>query len=431
MSIINSFEEIMKNMINPLDNPDFFAMIMAQRGGKYSLSHGYYLGQNTIADWIDLWNFVFDEYFKNVKTEENENIMHLIRESKKNGGKLSIDELKKHDLDKILGTCIDISVPTDNSIWFYFSSKNINPNLSTEHIPSKEVRHRLYLTIDARNRVEMAKKIVEKCTLKGLPYRFKISYSKYKRQENMQSDTMVMYLSEEQQVVEYVNIINEIFEENPKLKDSAHKVSPHLGMIGDYIGYGFEPKLDNSMKTSYSVLLEKMLGKINLKKMALDIFSRLSEDSESILQKEIVDPTKALTSKPNSINSLKLEDKVEYRRIRDLLYCYLYDKKQPEIRTEDVEKIKTYLSNYFRLNGMQCNEIKEIKLHIYSQICQEYPRLLEDKNMYGLVNYAKQLKQQILPSQNGNADALYGVRYGEPTIENNQTLEEKKMGSRR
>ena len=53
---------------------------------------------------------------------------------------------------------------------------------------------------------------------------------------------------------------------------------------------------------------------------------------------------------------------------------------------------------------MECNVLKlKILSYINSQIYKEYLKLLEDKNMYGLINYIKLFKQQFLSSQNNQA----------------------------
>ena len=131
-----------------------------------------------------------------------------------------------------------------------------------EAIHKESVKHRIYLTVDDEYRPIMAQEIIKKCEEQGIPYYFKVFYSPREHQYNQQSDTMVLYLENDRQVVQYVNFINEIIEQNPEMTKHIHKPSPHLGIVNEFIGYGFEPQFQvNGDRVSYSQFMQNVIYK--------------------------------------------------------------------------------------------------------------------------------------------------------------------------
>ncbi len=289
MKKIESFKELKSIMINPLNNPDFYALLLGddryrvkpKSVGHFSLCNSYDIGCSDKNDYYTLWNIIIDQYLKNVDykrfiecypnstLESFENVKKLLlnalasQNNLENFIKRNIDSLRK-----MLGITKDLEV--DNGGWFYFKSQYLNPNLDADSIRLGNIKHRLYLTADSNNRVCIANKIVEKCNQKNLPYNFKILMDFRKNVTNRQSDTVVIYLTDEIQVVEYINFINDIIDENEELKKHIFKPSPHLGIINDYLGYGFEPNLHEE-RLSYSALLREAVKNIPFESIANNI----------------------------------------------------------------------------------------------------------------------------------------------------------------
>ena len=61
-----------------------------------------------------------------------------------------------------------------------------------------------------------------------------------------QDDTLVMYVDNEERLIEYINILNEMIDNNKEYQENIHEPSAHLYGIDKRIGYGFEPKTHES-----------------------------------------------------------------------------------------------------------------------------------------------------------------------------------------
>ena len=76
--MIKDFNEIMENMINPLENPDFYALLMADNryygyiidDGAFSMCHNYDLGSTTIETYHRLLSVALKEYLLNMNSYE-------------------------------------------------------------------------------------------------------------------------------------------------------------------------------------------------------------------------------------------------------------------------------------------------------------------------------------------------------------------------
>lgn len=383
--MIKDFNEIMENMINPLENPDFYALLMADNryygyiidDGAFSMCHNYDLGSTTIETYHRLLSVALKEYLLNMNSYEeyrkkypnaSEKSFFNMQKSFTNlinsPDKLS-SFLKKHHkkIEQILGL---MSHTDENGKlkpigWMYFKSHHLNPNNEHHPIRSSNVRHRLYLTVDAEKRAEITKRLIEECNKRQLPYNFKVHINFKTGRGNQQSDTIVIYLETEEQVVKYTNLINEIIENSLELKSHIHKPSPHLGIINNYIGYGFEPKLASG-KTSYSKLLKQAIPFSLVKNIAKNILQILSNNDLK-----------------NAENYLNLANKV-----------------QKEGSIEDIDRLKKLYEKYFRRENLKLDEIEEIRKQIIYSLIKAYPNM-PINNMFGIdvekIKYEMQLDE--------------------------------------
>ena len=399
MAKFKSFDDIRAVMTNPLDNPDFYAMLigdtrykgMLEDIGAFSICHNYELGSTTHESWFALWKLAIKEYLDNITYEEFKKRYSNSTEEQFQSINKMIKKLSKsrqefanwtpeniYGLKKLLAvgsTSIDekSKFPIDVG-WFYFRSQVLNPGDIQSEINTGNIKHRLYLTVDSENREKMASRIIEKCKEKRLPYEFKVHINFKKKKQNQQSDTIVIYLSEEEQVVEYVNFINEILEEDKDLKAHTHKASPHLGIIDEYIGYGFEPQLEGD-KTSYSKLLKKVTSGCRTKEMAIRIFSFLS-DKNARRMYDGSTPKGMRVYKPSEWEDIKLEAPERYEELLEII-------KSGKPTSEEYEMIRKYLSRYFKLENMEVDEIHTLRDHISKELVKVYPQLPED-NMFNI-----------------------------------------------
>lgn len=122
---------------------------------------------------------------------------------------------------------------------------------------SQKVEHRLYLNLESVDIHLVAKRFIEKCDEKSLPYYFK--FSPYADRD----DTFVIYSSTEN-LKEYISILKEIEKEYPDMLSLKNPPPLLTGKIDSFIGYGSEPLKSgqesfNSVRTKH---IEDCLKKI-------------------------------------------------------------------------------------------------------------------------------------------------------------------------
>lgn len=396
MSKFTNFEMLMENMINPLDNPEFYGLILGddrwRNYGAFSLCHDFDLGCTTIENYHGLLALALEKFVENTSEEEfkkkfkyNGNYKKLQEYFKKiinaNDKQRALIKFASHKPNESLvkkGLQLGEQISDGKIIssgWFYFKSHALNPQLCEKHIHSDDVKHRLYITIDADDRAEMARNIIEQCEQRGIPYNFKIYKNFHGKKSNQQSDTMVIYLATEEQVVEYANFIDEIIQENPNLKTHIHSPSPHLGIISEYLGYGFEPKLENG-KTSYSKMLKEAVGSISIeerRKIAINSMTPLTDNKkwEHMISYR---PNIESYLLPSEMWKIKLENPQYYREIIGLL-------QKGDKTPEESEKVRNALSTYYRRCENDLEEIQKLRELLVEGIIRVYPQLPVD-NMF-------------------------------------------------
>lgn len=407
---MKDFNEIMDNMVNPLENPDFYALLMADNRyyssigdvGAFSMCHNYDLGSTTFETYHKLLSVALKEYLSNMNSYEeyikkypNASEESFIKMKKVflnliNSPDTLISFLKRNhkNIEQILGlmTQTDENGNLYQTGWMYFKSHHLNPNNEHHPIKSSNVRHRLYLTVDTEKRADITKRIIEECNKRQLPYNFKVHINFKKRKENQQSDTIVIYLENEEQVVQYTNLIDKIIENDIEIKKHTHKPSPHLGKINDYIGYGFEPKL-NSGKTSYSKILKQSIPISLVKNKEKNILQFLS--NHDLRRRYDVFTTEGFRlTKPFERGMIELESAES---------CLNLANKIQNGRTiEDIERLKKLYGNYFRRENMNLDEIEEIRYQIICNLIKAYPNM-PINNMFGIdveeIKYEMQLDE--------------------------------------
>ena len=122
------------------------------------------------------------------------------------------------------------------------------------------VEHRLYLDTESLDTYKMTTYLVEKCDEHHLPYYFK--FNQYADRD----DTIVIYSSTEN-LIKYVEILQEIKREHPELVSRAKEPPVLTGKIDGWIGYGSEPaKTPDGKRHSFNEIrakvLESSIGKV-------------------------------------------------------------------------------------------------------------------------------------------------------------------------
>ena len=97
-----------------------------------------------------------------------------------------------------------------------------------------DVDSRLYLNLKGKNISKFAIEAYKECKKQNLPFYFKFGLS------DDRNEPFLFYCSHEK-LYFYLEVIKSIKEKNPELFEGTEKVSPNMGIIDGFIGYGEEP----------------------------------------------------------------------------------------------------------------------------------------------------------------------------------------------
>lgn len=118
-------------------------------------------------------------------------------------------------------------------------------------VPFEKYDARLYINFKTENIIPFCKLFIKAVSREGLFGYFKFSYM------DERNDSWLLYCSYEN-LPKYLEIIENIKKERPELFEGTEKISPNLGKVNDYIGYGDEPK--GSTKRSHNSRLDKVVN---------------------------------------------------------------------------------------------------------------------------------------------------------------------------
>lgn len=238
----------------PFENNDFFNMVISRTNGKkfqqcidYDLNVEGYDRTNEfvrlIISNISLFRNNLLKNYEELKDGKFKNIIDIVI-SKWNLDSIPFEKafeiyLKNRDyFDKYFNYF--------HNGWLYLNSEKTNPALQ-EKIDSSNVQQRLYISIDNDKIDEFAKEFQKILEKDSIPYNYKIQAGVKLRS----ADSICIYSDSFERTKQYLNILLPLLN---KYDESIHKPQPHLGIINDSIGLGFE--LKNGY--SYSEVMEEV-----------------------------------------------------------------------------------------------------------------------------------------------------------------------------
>ncbi len=273
---MSNYYEMYKNMSNPLTDDALRRIIdnFSKDKSTYDfLTRAYYDRNNpdrrlvNVAQMDRLYSNLFNNWKRSVIRKPREDVEKLI-----SLGKAKDDYYKLQEKLKTIGDIrtkkeYDL-ISQDDLIEKY--GWDMDPLGSWIHIDSRyifqqreysryHVNHRLYLNIEGRGLHEISNQFIKKCLEKKIPFYFKISYAPTR------DDTMVIY-SEETLLEKYIDILKEIVNERPHLKQYIGQPPILTGKIDSWIGYGSEPQEEHSSYNSKRAKVIDYAIKENLKR---------------------------------------------------------------------------------------------------------------------------------------------------------------------
>lgn len=132
---------------------------------------------------------------------------------------------------------------SENNGWEHIKSKYISGKTENRI----EVKHRLYIGCQNQDMWRLAQLFKSKCEEQQIPFYFKLGVSKER------DDKMVIY-ADTDNLANYINILQEIAQENPEIMRRCGKPPALTGKIDGWIGIGDEPPKKNGKNQSYNSL---------------------------------------------------------------------------------------------------------------------------------------------------------------------------------
>ena len=206
----------------------------------------------------------------------------------------------------------------------------------------EDISCRLYLNIKPENILELVEKLVEKSYDKRCRVYFKFWTN------DSRNDPFLIYTNYKK-ISKFIEIIQEIKHENPKLFEGCEQINPFLTTIDGFIGFGEEPKY-------------KKRSSFNLERA-----QAISDFSWEVLDKVISEELKKIGNY-SGVN-LNLEQYLIYRlesSFKETLMMRQYDTKQGKyikIEKQIYEACKNELPQHVKLQiqEMVKNYIKDLK----------------------------------------------------------------------
>ena len=244
----NKVLEAIVNAFSNTDSDSYYHAILNQCGkGRvndvYSTSDKDSFYVRLFYEWKKrIISFYYDSKIKN---SSRRNILTALMKYISNKNPRTYEEVKNimnpkgrisSDLDEGL-FIYSFTNLDDGRYWSIFESKKVIP--LGEGLDNDSVKHRLYLNCDSDIIHRVANQFIIRCQEKNIPYLFKFS-------KGGRDDSFVIY-SDDNNLDNYINIINRIIKEN-NLYKKIHRPPVVTGLVNNYIGYGSNP---DSYKVSY------------------------------------------------------------------------------------------------------------------------------------------------------------------------------------
>ncbi len=256
----------------------------------------------------------------------------------------SMKKFNELDKDPLIGKyCFSNYYRHDD--WCHIESKKIFQELD---VPRFHVNHRLYLNIEGGGLHELSNQFFKRCLENRIPFYFKFA-------ENFdRDDTMVIYSSDEN-LEKYINILHEIINERPHLKQYIHEPPLLTGKIDGWIGYGSEPQEEHS---SYNYKRESVIDyaiKENLKKWIKD-----NKDRKKIRYKNHI---------------FTIEEFLAYNITKAFV-----DSRLQYLKMEEKNKHEVTLNSLKDRYGLTKELLLDpsFKAHIYKEVLKDIPSRLND-----------------------------------------------------
>lgn len=143
-------------------------------------------------------------------------------------------------------------------------------NITSKHLTPIECR--LYLNLKGENISEFVNEFYIKCREKGEPFYFRFNV------KDNRNDNFIVFTNY-QNAQSYVNIIEQIKQERPKLFEGTEKTSQNFGKINGYIGFGDEPNQTGRVRRGY-ISLRKRVVEESMYRIKYEVKNTFSTEME-------------------------------------------------------------------------------------------------------------------------------------------------------
>ena len=195
----------------------------------------------TYNQWIENMISLDDAHIQYLESNYKMDAKEIQQYLKSFGKVSSIEDIKRLKSNPLFDKEINDWELQDG--WEHIKSKYISGR--TENGIS--VKHRLYVSCQNQDMWRLAQLFKSKCEEQQIPFYFKLGMSAER------DDKMVIY-ADTDNLLKYINILQEIAKENPEIIQRCGKPPILTGKIDGWIGIGDEPPKKNGKNQSYNSL---------------------------------------------------------------------------------------------------------------------------------------------------------------------------------
>lgn len=195
----------------------------------------------TYNQWIENMISLDDAHIQYLESNYKMDAKEIQQYLKSFGKVSSIEDIKRLKSNPLFDKEINDWELQDG--WEHIKSKYISGR--TENGIS--VKHRLYVSCQNQDMWRLAQLFKSKCEEQQIPFYFKLGMSAER------DDKMVIY-ADTDNLLKYINILQEIAQENPEIMRRCGKPPALTGKIDGWIGIGDEPPKKNGKNQSYNSL---------------------------------------------------------------------------------------------------------------------------------------------------------------------------------
>lgn len=247
--------------------------------------------------------------------------------------------------------------------WQYVKSDYYN--LFDNTFANNNTEHNIYININQKYLDKLCIPFISECQEKNIPYSFKFNIAE------KCNDTIVIY-SDNKHIIDHIRILNGIIIKSSLLRNTIEQPSILKGRLGDYLGYGSQPKnneisyskkrtniITEAINAYYSKCVESIKTDEDFyKKLIKNLHTLVVDDMKKYIRNN------PKTKKTSFYKDVLNDSDLMYRSVLSLLKNYSISEKSKKLVEQATKKIvvdeivndKKHIQNIRMLISQKCKD---------------------------------------------------------------------------